>query len=465
MEGHLATSASPGHGPPSAHLVGICGAGMKALAELLDGYGWQLSGSDLQPVNSSITALELHGLQFFQGHSASNVRPGVQRLVYSPAVGESNPERQEAVRRRIPCYSYSEMIGWLMLSRTGICVAGTHGKSTTTAMVGWILSVAGRDPAVMVGAELCDGGQSGRAGRSDLLVVESCEFNHSFLDFQPKHAVILNVEPDHFDCYADLPSLVEAFRQFAQQVPATGVLLVNDDSPAALQSVQGMPSRVVTFGSLPTADWRTENALDELSEQSFTILHRGQVWGQATLRLHGAHNVQNALAAAAICAEIGVSRDDIISALRSFGGVKRRLETIGQRNGVTLIADYAHHPTAVAATLRTLRQIHGPRKIWCVFQPHQVSRTTALMDDFVASFADADQVLIVPVFAARERVTDEPIRVSQELARRIAQTGGTARFVESLDQIIATVDDAARPGDLFIAMGAGDIDRINHEFT
>jgi UDP-N-acetylmuramate--alanine ligase len=355
------------------------------------------------------------------------------------------------------------MIGRLMESRTGVCIAGTHGKSTTTAMVGWILSVSGRDPAVLVGAELCDSGRSGRAGNGGLLVVESCEFNRSFLDFPPQHAAILNVEPDHFDCYADLPSLVRAFREFAGRVPVGGVLLVNADSPAAVEAARDLPSRIVTFGMHPQADWYAERVIDQPDGICFDIVCRGQPWGSVRLRLHGEHNVQNGLAAAALCAEIGVGPGDIIAALGSFGGIKRRFEVVGEWNGVTLIDDYAHHPTAVRATLQTARQVYGRRRIWCAFQPHQVSRTVALMDDFAASFDAADEVLVLPAFAAREQVTDEPFRVSRELSRRVAARGRASRFVESLDRIILTVDDATRPGDVLIAMGAGDIDRIHHE--
>ena len=460
----------PGKGQadrPSAHFVGVCGAGMKALAELLDGIGWQLSGSDLLPASTAITALTLHGLAFSQGHSAANLPDNVQCLVYSPAIRPDNPERVEAMRRGIPQWSYGEMIGRLMRDRTGVCIAGTHGKSTTTAMVGWILSVAGRDPAVLVGAELCDSGNSGRAGRGDLLVVESCEFNRSFLDFHPRYAAILNVEPDHFDCYADLPSLVASFQAFVQQVSDDGVLLVNGDSQASRDVAKASRSRVVTFGRTSDSDWTVGDIREDLSGISFEILRRNagshDRWGRIQLRLHGEHNVENALAAAAISSEMGIASESIVSALGSFGGVKRRFEVVGEADGLLLIDDYAHHPTAVRATLQTARRIYGDRRIWCAFQPHQVSRTVALMDDFSSSFDDCDELIVAPVFAARERVADEPQRVSRELADRVAARGRRARYVESLDQIATTVDDAARPGDVLIAMGAGDIDRIHYE--
>lgn len=467
MEGFIRTDSIFDRGvtAPTAHLVGVCGAGMKALAELLDGIGWQLSGSDLQPASQTIAALQLRGLKFTQGHAAENVPPETQCLVYSPAIRPDNPERQEATRRGLAAWSYSQMIGRLMESRTGICITGTHGKSTTTAMVGWILSVARRDPAVLVGAELCDSGHSGRAGRGNLLVVESCEFNHSFLDFHPAHGAILNVEQDHFDCYADIKLLTQAFHEFACKVPASGVLIVNRDCPAAMEAARDVPAKIVTFGAATESDWTAQAISDHPDGIRFEIHRRARLWQKIGLRLHGHHNVQNALAAAALCAEIGVDPADVVSGLGSFGGVKRRFEVVGEWRGVTLIDDYAHHPTAVRATLQTAREVFGSRRIWCAFQPHQISRTTALMDEFAASFDAADEVLILPVFAARERVTTEPQEVSCELARRIAARGRSSRFLESLDQINLTVDDATRPGDVFIAMGAGDIDRIHHEFT
>ena len=502
--------------PLSAHLVGVCGAGMKALAELLDGLGWRLSGSDLAPATAAVERLIQRGLTFHHGHSAEHVPSDVGWLVYSPAIPPENVERVEAARRGVPQWSYSQMVGRLMESRAGVCLAGTHGKSTTTAMVGWVLSHAGREPSVLVGAELRGGwreeelpttsdvclegiserggvsppipeftgprvigfdeepgglrhpaqkttqpscGRSGWAGSGELFVVESCEFERSFLDFSPRYAAILSVEPDHFDCFADLPSLVQAFGQFARRVSPDGVLLVRGDCETAVDSVRDVAARVVTFGVGSQCEWQANAICHAKNGVRFRVVCRGQMWGEVELKLPGDHNVLNALAAAALCAEIGLSANEIVAGLKSFPGIRRRFEVVGERNGITVISDYAHHPTAVAATLKTAREVFGARRIWCAFQPHQVSRTLALMDDFAASFIDADEVLIVPVFASRERVLHEPFLASQELVRRINSRGVSARFVESLDRIKATLDHAARPGDVLILMGAGDIDR------
>lgn len=518
-------SDSNSFGLSSAHLVGICGAGMKALAELLEELGWRLSGSDQSPANASVERLISRGMSFHCGHAAKQVPPHVECLVYSPAIPPENGERVEAARRGIPQWSYSQMVGRLMRARTGVCIAGTHGKSTTTAMVGWVLTHAGREPSVLVGAELGGGlrselpvgqavpdrrqseplgqaqpdlrlrreslltlarssedgvewiagkarlpiltqhGRSGWAGAGQLFVVESCEFDRSFLDLLPRYAAILSVEPDHFDCFADLPSLVQAFGEFAQRVSSDGVLLVRGDCIAAVECARDATGRVVAFGVGSNCEWQADAIHHAANGVQFRVLRRGQAWGDVQLPLHGDHNVLNALAVAALCTEIGLSAEEVIAGLRSFPGIRRRFEVIGEWNGITLVSDYAHHPTAVAATLKTAREVFGTRRIWCAFQPHQVSRTLALLDEFSGSFVDADEVLVSPAFAARERVTDEPILASQELVRQIASRGVAARFVESLDQIKTTLDDAARPGDVLILMGAGDIERIPHELT
>ncbi len=440
---------------------------MRALAELLLDAHWTLTGTDLLPANASIQKLIQRHLVFHQGHHETHVPSSVDRLVYSPAIPASNPERIEATRRGIPQFSYGQMVGLLMEQSTGVCLAGTHGKSTTTAMTARILQAAGRLSAVVLGAELCETGRSGWDGSGDLFVAESCEFQQSFFDFKPRYAAILGIEPDHFDCYPNLESLVAAFRHFAGQTRDDGVLLVNADCPVSpsVSAQATTKAKRVSFGFGPTADWRVDAWAPTAQGTQFTLIHQGKRLGEFELRLHGRHNVLNAVAAAALCHEIGVPIDMIRQSLAAFRGIRRRFEFVGEWNGITIVDDYAHHPTAAKITLETLRNLVGTRRIRCIFQPHQVLRTTMLMDEFAASFGAADEVWLAPIFAARESVDDRPLMVSQELARRLTSHGVAARSFSSLDQIVSTLEDASRPGDVIVTMGAGDIDRIHHEFT
>jgi len=451
----------------AAHLVGVCGAGMKALAELLLQANWSLTGSDLSPANCSVQRLIEQGLGFHHGHRNNNVPDSAQCLVYSSAIPAGNPERLEAERRGLPQFSYSQMVGQLMRASTGVCIAGTHGKSTTTAMTACILEAANRLSAAVVGAELCQRSRSGWNGAGDLFIVESCEFQRSFLDFSPRYAAILCIEHDHFDCYSDFASLESAFRDYAGRTAADGVLLVNDDCLVSrrVSANASTHAKRVSFGFNKTADWTASGCERSVDGTRFTLSCHGENVIDLQLMLHGKHNVCNGLAAAALCAEIGVSPEIIRESLASFRGIRRRFEFVGEHHGVTLIDDYAHHPTAVKATLQTLRSVVGNRRVFCVFQPHQILRTISLMNEFAASFTDADDVLLAPVFAARESVVDEPELVSLELAKRISSNGVPSRFFSSLDQIVTTLEDAARPGDVIVTMGAGDIDRIHHEFT
>ena len=440
---------------------------MSALAEVLIDAGWSLSGSDLSLPGDRTRKLIERGLTFFSGHSESHVLPSARYLIYSPAIVQDNVERATAALRQIPQFSYSQMVGRLMRDVIGVCISGTHGKSTTTAMTACILDDASRLSAVVIGAELCSTGRSGWSGAGDLFVAESCEYQHSFLDFAPKYSAILGIEPDHFDCYPDLASIQTAFREFASRTAADGVLLVNADCPAscAVSVMARTSAKRVTFGDHPTADWQSADWQPSPTGSRFRLVHRGCDIIGIELPLFGRHNARNALAAAAFCMEIGISAETVRNSLATFRGIRRRLEFVGQWRGATLVDDYAHHPTAVRITLETLRNLVGTRTIRCIFQPHQVLRTTTLMADFAASFGAADQVLIAPVFAARESVNDEPRAVSQQLADRIESLGISARFCASLDQIVNTLEDAARPGDVIVTMGAGDIDRIHYELT
>jgi UDP-N-acetylmuramate--alanine ligase len=450
---------------PSAHLVGICGAGMSALASMLLDLGWTLTGSDLQVDARLREAFRQRGVSVQQGHDSHNLPPQVRLLIHSAAIPADNPEREAARRRNIRELSYSQMVAELMQSRVGICIAGTHGKSTTAAMVAAILLESGSEPSACLGAEICGMGKSGWAGRGEPFVVESCEYRRSFLDFSPGFAAILNIEPDHFDCFANFGETCEAFSQFAQRVSPAGLLLVRGDCPAAIAASKTASARIETFSLSVDADWQVSNLRTTAGGSTFSVSYRGSRFAELSIRLPGRHNILNALAAVPLCHHRGISSAGIASGLAQFSGVRRRFEQKGTWRGVTLVDDYAHHPTEVRATLRAARDRFGRRPIWCVFQPHQISRTEALFGEFTESLGLADEVLLAPIYVAREVADGRSVSLAQELARSIVAAGGRARFCADLDRILATLDDEARPGDVVITMGAGDIDRVHHEFT
>ncbi len=448
-----------------AHLVGICGAGMKALAELLTDAGCSVSGSDLAYPENVVRSLRNRGVQVHRGHDAAVVPRDADVLVFSPAIGPENAERQLAARQEIPQLSYSRMLGTLMEGRLGVAVAGTHGKSTTTAMLGTILETAGLRPSVVVGAELRDHRRSGWAGEGRILVVESCEYQQSFLDVAPTVAGILSIEPDHFDCYSDLDAMQAAFTAFAGKVRPGGVLVVSNECAASRAAASGFDGDVQTFGVTSGTDWRASDYSPTDEGARFRVLYQDRLFAEIELPVPGRHNALNALAAAALSHNAGAGPQDVTEGLRAYGGLGRRFEILGTWNGVTLVDDYAHHPTAVQATLQTTRQRFPGRRIVCAFQPHQVSRTEALFEDFCGCFETADEVLIVPIFAARETQDTRARRLSRALAEGIAEHGTRARYCDCLDQLETTLEDEARSGDVVITMGAGDIDRVQHAFN
>lgn len=451
-------------GVRTAHLVGICGSGMKALAELLSGQGWKISGSDLHLTGETPQALANRGLRLHQGHQGAFLPDDAELLVYSPAISPQNPERLAAAERGLPQRSYTQMLGDLMSGRTGLSIAGTHGKSTTTAMTGCILTDAGYDPSVIVGAEVRGRNANGWGGLGEHFVAESCEFQRGFLDLNPRYAAILGIETDHFDCFRNLDETVAAFAEFAEKLPSHGGLVIRDEA-ASIRAARAATVPFETFSLEPTSDWWATDLRPTREGTQFRIFRHGEYFTDAALRVPGEHNVLNALAAAAICSMAGASASEIRQGLNAFCGIKRRLEPVGTWRGVSLVDDYAHHPTAVRASLETVRRQYPGRRIWCVFQPHQVSRTQALMSDFATSFQAADEVLIVPVFAAREKVRQEPVETARELASRIETSGVSARFCSALDQSISTLEDGLRPGDVLVTMGAGDIGQVHHAFT
>ena len=448
-----------------AHLVGACGSGMKALAEVLLDRGWLVSGSDTTANSPIGMELREKGVALRVGHSTAGLTEELDLLVYSPAVPLENLERRWATRHNIPQLSYPEMLGELMRQKCGVSIAGTHGKSTTTALTGWILQAAGLSPTVFVGAELRDRQANGWSGAGSQVVVESCEYRRHFLSLQPHLAAILGIEADHFDCYASLEETAAAFHDFCLLLPQNGLLVVPADSQVTLDATAECAARREIFGIECAADWQAQNLRATTRGTCFEIYYQGRLFLDAELPIPGRHMVGNAVAAVALCHEAGATAEGIKQGLESFPGLKRRFEITGNWGEITLVDDYAHHPSAIEATLRTAREQFGDRRLICVFQPHQVSRTLGLFDEFSRAFTQADQVWLVPVYGARESFAAELTEVSRELTSLILQQGVEAHFSESLDQSLASLDDAVRPGDVLMTLGAGDIDRLNHALT
>ena len=449
----------------AAHLVGVGGAGLKAVAELLGGLGWDVSGSD-RADSPRLRAMRRGGLRVYRGGDVDGFARRPDLLVHSPAVPADDPERRQAAGMGVPQVDHVELLAGLMRSRTGIAVAGTHGKSTTAAVLGTLLTGCGASPSVAVGAELCGCGTSGRAGESDLLVVEACEYRRHFLKLSPTHAILTGVEPDHFDCYADAAELEAAFTEFTASLPAGGTLVVPHGCDVSRRAAANSAARVVTFGrgrdaGEAGADWWTSGVKPTATGSRFRLFRGDAYAGAFTLPVPGDHQVSDAAAAIVLCADLGIPVAALSEALWDFPGLRRRFEVVGSWRGRLLVDDYAHHPTAVAATIAAARTHLPGRRICVFFQPHQASRTEALHGRFAAALAGADAAAVLPVFAAREDVTDgRCAELSRDLA---AAAGGT--FCETVDRLIDAVDHRTRPGDVVLTLGAGDIDRVHHEFA
>jgi UDP-N-acetylmuramate--alanine ligase len=445
------------------HLIGIAGSGMRALAEVLNGWGKSVSGSDLDL--DEVAALAARGITLFAGHAADHLPPQTELVVYSDAVPKDNPELQRAIERGLPIRSYFEMLAELTANGQLIAVAGTHGKSTTAAMLGQILGDAGMDPTVFCGAAPLGQISGGRPGGRELFVVEACEYRRNFLHFHPQQAAILGVELDHFDCYPTLADLEAAFTQFARQIPESGYLLVRHDCAVSQRAARAASCRVESFGLASEADWSAsvEAASCRLLSNDAArcrVFFRGCSQFDVQLPLPGRHQVLNTLAAAVLARQNGVTPEQIRESLARFPGLRRRFEIIGCFHGggrlkghpkqsegsrenaeilrsaqndivalepiphdVVWIDDYAHHPTEVEATLQTVRQVFPDRRILCIFQPHQALRTARLLDEFAQSLQNAEIVLIADIYRAREGPPRAGEIVAADLAQRVREVG------------------------------------------
>ena len=438
-----------------AHFIGIGGIGMSGIAEILLKLDMKVSGSDLRrgPVTDRLAQM---GATIYQGHDAANVN-GATVVVTSSAISPSNPEVVEARARKIPVIQRAEMLAELMRLKYGIAIAGMHGKTTTTSMVAAVLAAGGLDPTVVVGGRVGALGSNARLGTTQYLVAEADESDRSFLKLSPILAVVTNLDREHMDCYHDMADVEQAFLDFMDRVPFYGAVTACVDNPLLAAILPRVQSRVFTYGVSAGADYRLELlASGQGSCFSRFLVHVASgALGPFELHVPGRHNVLDATAAVAIAHQLEVAPEKIAEGLNNFRGVDRRFQLCGHARGVTVVDDYGHHPTEIRATLAAAREC-GYKKIHVVFQPHRYTRTRDLLDRFRGAFADADTVIVLPIYAASEQPI--PGVTAELLASHIE--GPQVRFIPEFPVAVAAAAAQAKEGDLVLTLGAGSVSQL-----
>jgi UDP-N-acetylmuramate--alanine ligase len=450
------------------HIIGVAGSGMSAIARVLLGRGYVVSGSDLQ-ANDLSADLARSGVTLFIGHTAENIS-GADLVVASSAVPDSNPEVMAARATGTPVINRADLIGELMVGTIGIAVAGSHGKTTTTGMIAHILIEAELDPTVILGGVLPEMGGNGRFGEGPYFVVEADEYGFMFLGLRPEMAVITNIEHDHPDLFPTAEGYRAAFRDFAHLLPAGGRLIVCADDPGSVEllSELNLPGvELTTYGLNGTVaagpqvgekvhfratDYRPNQA----GGTDFVVAQGGQTMGLARLRVPGLHNVRNALAAIVVGLDLQIDFGQICKALSTFGGVQRRFQVLGEAGGVTIIDDYAHHPTEIRATLAAARQRYPGRRLWAVWQPHTYSRTRLLADQFAGSFDDADRVIALDIYRSRE---SDDLGVGTETVLGM-MNHADARHIPAQADAATYLLERIHPDDVVLTLSAGDGNRV-----
>lgn len=440
------------------HLIGIGGSGLSAIARLLLESGFTVSGSD-RTLSDLAQQVRAAGATVFSGHAAENIR-GADLVVRSSAIPDSNPEVVAAQAAGIPVLKRAEFLGQLMRGRLGIAVAGTHGKTTTTAMLAWLLTACGQDPSYIIGGVSKNLGNNAHAGRGQAFIIEADEYDRMFLGLAPQIAVVTMMEHDHPDCFPTPENYYAAFASFVRKLQPGGLLLTNADDPKTATLATDLPAdcRHLTFGLGHSADLyaakRTRNTAGGFTFQ--VVENAGKAVCEIALQVPGEHNVRNALAAFAVSRELGIDPEAAAAALGQFEGTSRRFDLRGEADGVAIFDDYAHHPTEIRATLAAARSRYQNRRIWAVWQPHTYSRTLALLSEFQNAFNDADCVIVTAVYAAREQ--NDSFSAGQIVAQ---MPHPNARFIPALNDVRDTLLAELQPGDVLLVLSAGDADQIS----
>jgi UDP-N-acetylmuramate--alanine ligase len=448
------------------HFIGIGGCGMSGLARILLDSGAIVTGSEPRP-NPQTFDLARHGATISRDQMGELLTREIDLVVRTAAVPETNKEYLAARSFGLKQIKYAELLGQVMQERHGVAVAGTHGKSTTTAMIAYALMQTGADPSFVVGGTVPQLGSTGsRSGGSDLFVAEACEFDRSFHALRPKLAMLLNIEEDHLDCYKDLDEIIESFRAFAKLVPADGLIIANGNDANVAKAIAGLAARVETVSLRPGTTWSTcPSGIAPDGLPTGAVWRNGEPVGMLKLSVAGEHNLMNATMALAACVASGVDAERAIEALGRFTGVDRRMTEMGTFRGATVVDDYGHHPTEIRATLAALRERYNPKRLICVFQPHQHSRTRFLLEDFATSFAAADETIVPDIYFVRDSEEERHAVSSNDLVERVRGNGQRAVHLPTFEQIVEHLRRAARDGDLIVTMGAGNVWEIGRELV
>jgi UDP-N-acetylmuramate--alanine ligase len=440
------------------HFVGINGIGTSGVARILLSAGKEVSGSDAEE-GLLLKELQALGARTFVGHRPENLPEGTEAVVASSAVPEDNPEILAARRRKIPVITYSEALGSLMEQRFGIAVAGTHGKTTTSALIAWILRQAGKEPSFVIGGEVpLLGGNSG-TGRGKYLVAEACEYRRNFLSLRPRVALVTNIEEDHLDYYRDLAEIKSAFLEFLGLLPDSGFAVLCRESSNLMEVAGRLDKTFFTYG-LNDADYQAREIKFKPDGSRFEVFFEGEILAPVFVRMPGQHNVLNSTAAFAVCHLLGLEAKTIAAGLSSFTGVRRRLEFKGEYRGAVVLDDYGHHPSEITATLSAVRQLYPTGNIFAVFQPHQYSRTRFFLGDFARSFAPADEVIVPEIFFVRDSEESRRSVSSEDLVRELARTGKRAHFIPLFKDVVSYLKKNVREGDIVLTIGAGPVYQV-----
>lgn len=481
------------------YFIGIGGAGMSAIAKILINEGYIVSGSDMEcsPITQELGEL---GASINTKQDGEGLNPETSLVITSAAINENNPDLRKARTLGLRVVKYSEFLGSLMKKKCGIAVSGTHGKTTTTAMISTILKKSGYEPSFVIGGNVAEIGGNSCNGKGGYFIAEACEYDRTFLRLTPQIGVITNIEEDHLDYYKDIDGITDAFTEFVSLIPENGLLVINNDDTNIRKVVKGAKCKVESYsittasdlfnkaipvqktstlqtysGRLPMIDDSYSKAYLESGAQwlavvyysdkeisNFGVFNEGKYFGDFCLKTPGLHNVSNALAAISVCNYIGLNGEIVKKALATFKGVSRRFQTISSKNGITIIDDFAHHPTEIKTTLKTARSIYPSQRIWCVFQPHQHNRTKLLLKEFAMALTLADKVTIADIYAARDSDIERASVSSLDLKRELQERGGDVECIKSISEIVDSLRLRVKRDDIIMILGAGDIWKAAH---